>query len=499
MNTSEKLSAFYARLEELYRLRCVTGLLNWDQQVFMPPQASDFRAAQLESMGRLIHQRETENQFVDLVQGLFDQLETLNDDDKVNVLETHRAVERARKLPESFVAEQSRVCALSYSAWCVARPANDFKSVAPHLTKIVELARQEADLVGYAEHPYDALLDQYEPYARLSQIKPVLTRLGEKLSRLYPRIQEKIGVVAELHGEFAEEQQRRLCERIARDVGYDFERGRLDKTHHPFESSLGPRDVRITTRYSSSNYLSTVFTTLHETGHALYELGLPERHKGTPLGSAVSLGVHESQSRLWENIVGRSPQFSRYLHGLLGEIFPDEQKRTNAEQIWQQCNKVAPSLIRVEADEVTYSLHVVVRLVLEEQLISGALSVSELPGAWDQMYQRYLGISSPHHKDGVLQDVHWYGGMLGYFPTYALGNIYAGCIYEKALSDLPGLEHGFERGEFRPLLEWLRVQVHQHGMRHKPLTLVERICGHAVNEAPFLKYLADKFGCEQHD
>jgi carboxypeptidase Taq len=270
--------------------------------------------------------------------------------------------------------------------------------------------------------------------------------------------------------------------------------GRLDKAHHPFESSLGPKDIRITTRYFRDNYLSSLFSTMHEAGHALYEQGLPEKYKGTPLGNSISLGIHESQSRFWENIIGRSREFAHYLADLLPEYLPAELAQISEQDIWKQTNWVKPSLIRVEADEVTYSLHVVIRMLLEEQLITGSLKIADLPDAWAQMYKKYLDVTVPDNKDGVLQDVHWYGGSLGYFPTYALGNLFGAMMTTEIRKSIADFDNRIKTGDFKPVLAWLRTNVHEQGMRYSSVDLIKRISGKDISEKPFIDYIKNKFG-----
>lgn len=487
------LATVYHRLDELYRLSCIRGLLDWDQQVCLPRLAASGRADQLELMSTLIHARLTDPNFGNTIDELAARSD-LHPDDRVNILEARRVIERQRRLPESFVAEQARVTSEAYTEWTEARPANDFARVLPHLTRIVELARREAELVGYSEQPYDALLDAYEPRATLRTVKPLLLALGEELSRLIPAIIARADTPPSTTGVYPEVPQRALCERVLRDIGYRFDAGRLDKTHHPFQSSLGAHDIRVTTRFDETSYLSALATTLHEAGHALYEDGLPKEQRGRALGSAASLGVHESQSRFWENCIGRSLPFARYLHAILSSFFPEEAARCSPETIWRDSNRVARTLIRVEADEVTYSLHVIVRLLLEEALITGELEVVDLPQAWGDLYERYLGIRPPNDTDGVLQDVHWYGGMIGYFPTYVLGNLYAAPMLEAVRRAVPDLDERVGAGDFGPILGWLRTHVHAHGMRYSGPELVERISGSTLSVAPFLAYIRSKFG-----
>lgn len=493
MDSKERLSSFYGTLKDIYHFGSIGALLGWDQQTYMPPKAANGRAEQQEALSRLLHQKFTNPAFVAVTNELAAELPALSKDDQVNVRETKRELDRTLKLTEDFVAERTRVHSLSYVAWTKARPSNNFKEMQPHLEKIVELSRREADLVGFEGSAYNALLDVYEPHARIEDVKPLLMKLGEGLSALIPAITAKQSEVPELKGEFPEELQTKFCMKVLKDIGYDFAAGRLDKTHHPFESSVGPQDVRVTTRYQADNYLSGLFTALHEGGHALYEQGLPTSAKGTPLGSPVSLGIHESQSRFWENLVGRSHQFSQYLHSALKNVFPAEHSRLKPADIWQLVNRVRPSLIRVEADEVTYSLHVVIRMLLEESLISGELKVADLPGAWNDLYRKYLGVEVLDDKDGVLQDVHWYSGMIGYFPTYALGNLYGAMLLEACRAAILDYDQCLEEGEFEPIKTWLWHSVHKQGMRYTAPELIKKITGAEVSEQPFLNYVRSKF------
>ena len=491
---SSSLPELYRRLEEIHHLRSIDELLGWDMQTKMPPKGIEGRAAQRQVLARLAHQKNTDPEYIELVDRLAGQQDTLAEADRVNVREVKRRLDRARKLPTDFVAEVAGLEASTFAAWVDARAADSFAAVAPALERLVELRRQETELVGFDEHPYDALLDVFEPHARLSEIKPLLLSLADELKVLLQRIPQSPERISAKASPYFQESQIKLCTALATAMGFSFESGRLDPSAHPFQSSIGKGDVRITTRFDSQEYLGSVFTTMHETGHALYELGLPEQYLGTPMGSAVSLGIHESQSRLWENMIGRSRPFSVYLYNLIKEYFPKEYESTTPEEIWQRSNRVAPSLIRVAADEISYSLHIVIRMLLEESLIMGTLSVRELPEAWAEQYQRYLGIQAPSDKDGVLQDVHWYTGAIGYFPTYALGNLYAAEFLQTARIALPDLDTDVAAGRFAPLRSWLQTNIHAEGMRYPAQTLVEKVCGKKPGSTAFVGYLRTKFG-----
>lgn len=491
MSIEQDLKTYYAGLSEQYRIGCIGSLLGWDQQVYMPPKGAEGRASQIEFIARLSHQKRTDPEFARVVDDLYEARESLSDDDQVNIRETKRELDIQRKLPEDFVSEMAETESLSYSVWVKARPENDFKAVQPYLEKIVELSRRRCELVGYEEHPYDSLLDTYEPGSKLSIVKPLLLDLAEQLRVIIPPISDKFNGKHTPNGDYPADAQARLCCKVAEGLGFSFETGRIDKTAHPFMTSIGPKDFRITTRYDEKNYISALYGTIHETGHALYELGLPSQRAGTPLGEAVSLSIHESQSRFWENLVGRGREFCIYLNGVVKEFFP--QENISPYELWQRANRVGPSLIRTEADEVTYAQHVVIRMLLEEALITGELSVADAPGAWNDLYEKYLGIRPTDFKNGVMQDVHWYSGSIGYFPTYALGNLYGAMMMEKAQTAIPDLAGKIERGELSELLGWLRENVHRHGMRYRGPELIKNITGRDLSAEAFVRYLKEKF------
>ena len=493
MDEKKLLEGFYSKLSLLHTLEGIFALLDWDQQVMLPPEASEDRGKQLAYVESLRHQKLTSPDFIRTVAELYQALDTLEWPDKVNVRETHRTIERQIKLPEKFVARKAIEFSASFDAWSKAMPKGDYAAVAPHLEKIVAINKEEAELVGYTGSPYNALLDVFEPGMTIEIAKPVLLRLGEALSQMLPEITRRFENTPALVGTFPEEKQYELCKRISLDLGFTMAEGRLDKSAHPFSTRAGNKDHRITVRYIDDFYLSAVYSVIHETGHSLYEMGLPERYLGTPMGTAVSLGIHESQSRFFENIIGRSRAFCSYLYNVASSLFPEAHSGLNADDLWMIANKVQPSLVRIEADEVSYSLHIVIRMLLEEKLISGELTVKDLPAAWDEMYEKYLGLRPKSPREGVMQDVHWYSGMLGYFPTYALGNIYGASMLGILNKDLPGWPADVKEGNFKTVLHWLRTHVHEKGMQLKATELIKEISGHDLDEKPFLFYLRGKF------
>ena len=490
-HTAAKLKTYYSYMSEIYRLQCIMSLLGWDQRVSMPAGASKGRAEQIEYLYLSMHRKLTSHRLGETVDELHDVLDCLGTPDQVNIRETKRALDIERRLPDEFISEFAQVCTLAYSAWEAARPANDFKAVEPFLRKIVRLSKTRCELVGYQGNPYDAMLDMHDPGLLTANVKPLLLDLAGQLRELIPIISERFAGDEPLVGSFDTEVQYRLCVRVAQSLGLSFESGRIDPTAHPFMTSIGPSDVRITVRYDERNFLSGLYDIIHETGHALYELGLPSEYAGTPMGQPASMAVHESQSRLWENVIGRSREFCRYLSGLLPDFFPEHE--LDPERLWRLVNRVRPSLIRADADEVTYSQHVVVRMLIEEEMINRNLDISDLPDAWNELYEKYLGIRPTDYKDGVMQDVHWYQGAIGYFPTYVLGSVYDAMMMDSAQAAIPGLPQHIESGNFAPLLDWTRENVHRHGMRYRGPELIKSITGTDPSVEPFVRYLKNKF------
>ncbi len=493
MNATELLSQYRSRMETLFRLRSVSALLDWDQQVNLPPQGAADRANQLELLSTLVHKEKTDPELHRIVSELHNSLDTLSEPDQVNIRETKIELEREAKLPEEYVARVAKAAAECYTAWVEAKKNDDFSAIQSLLERNIDLAKEKIELVGYTETPYDALLYDFEQGSTLSAIQPPLLALAKAIKEMLPVLLEKCPETSPKTESFCLQKQEELCKHLASQIGYCFDSGRLDSAPHPFMTTLGRKDKRITTRYNEANYLSSILTVLHEAGHAVYEQGLLDEWAGTPMGEAVSLSIHESQSRIFENIFGRSKPFAHYLYSILDKYFPEEHAQSSPEHIWQQLNGIHPSFIRVDADEVTYSLHVVIRLELEEQLFNGNLAVAELPDAWNAKYKEHLGLDVPSNAVGVLQDVHWYGVGFGYFPTYALGNLYSGIMRDVMLSERADFESDFERGDFSYPLNWLREHVHTQGRRFTGIELANKLSGDALCEKPFVSYLKDKF------
>ena len=485
----------YARQTAL--ITSIGALLDWDEHVNLPVSAGDYRAEQITFMIGMIHQRWIDKQFGDWLETLAADPLTAdpNADAAIVVRHLKRQRDKKVKLPQSLVEELTRTAVLGQLAWQEARRQDDFAKFRPFLEKMISLKKQQAEALGYAEHPYDALLDEFEPEARTSEIANVLNGLREQLVPMATSIQlsSRIPRTDILKRDFPIETQKIFVQEAAKSIGYDFNRGRLDVSVHPFTTGLGPHDCRITTRYDGQWFNVSFFAVMHEAGHGLYEQGLPVEHYGLPLGEVISLGIHESQSRMWENLVGRSRAFWSYFFPKAQAQFPLALGHVSFDEFYFAINEVRPSLIRVEADEVTYNLHVLIRFELELAMIEGDLKAADLPGTWNEKYQKYLGITPPNDAEGVLQDIHWSAGLIGYFPTYALGNLYASQFFAQARSELGDLDAMFQNGEFQPLRQWLREKIHSQGHRYSASELVQRVTGRPLSYEPLMTHLSEKF------
>ena len=398
-------------------------------------------------------------------------------------------------LPQSLVEELARTAVLGQNVWQAARTNNDFAAFRPLLEKTVELKRSEAEALGYPECPYDALLDDYEPEARTREVAAVLAELRDALVPLVAEIGEtgRQADVSILARRYPIDRQEAFGREAAARIGFDFARGRLDVTAHPFCSGMGPNDCRITTHYNERWFPAAFFGILHEAGHGIYDQGLRIDQYGLPPGDAVSLGIHESQSRMWENLVGRSRAFWQYHFPLAQQCFPETLGGVALDDFYFAVNAVHPSLIRIEADEATYNLHILIRFELEQALLDNELSVADLPGAWNEKYRLYLGIEPPDDAMGVLQDVHWSGGALGYFPTYSLGNLYASQFFAQADREIGPLAEQFAQGEFEPLRQWLGEKIHGQGQCYPAADLVRRVTGRPLSSASLVEHLRAKY------
>ena len=490
------LQQLKSELRAIVALEHVEGVLAWDQRTHMPPGGIAARAEQQATLGALVHARRTDPRLGDLLEQAQEAVNEIDpeSDDACLVRVALRDFRQDARIPPAFVAEQQRTATLANGVWIEARAASDFGRFAPWLRKSVENSRQLAEYLGYEQHPMDALIAQSEPgftaatVAHLfDELRPALVALAGRIAPVTDRVDDAL-----LHRGFDEAAQERLAHVVAARFGYDFSRGRLDRTTHPFEIAFSRDDVRITTRYSPTYLSMSLMGTMHETGHALYEQGIAPALDGTPLGHGASPGMHESQSRLWENFVGRSRPFAGYLLPLLRQTFPGVLDDVGPEGLYRALNRVSPSPIRVEADEVTYCLHIMLRFDLEMRLLDGRVRPEDAAEAWNAAMQDYLGLTPPNDRLGVLQDTHWSRAMGG-FQGYALGNIIAAQLWESILTAHPEVPEAAARGEFGTLLDWLRANVYQYGRKFDPADLIERATGSPLRIEPYVHYLQAKF------
>lgn len=472
MDQGTGLDAWRSHVRRLTALRGAQALLSWDQQTGMPPAASGVRAEQLALLGELQHQWKTDP----AVYGYLESLEKSQDERQIRIAEVaRRSVDRAQKLPARLVREMSSAQSDAFGAWVEAKEADDFATFAPKLDRVLALTREQLALIDPSRHPYDVSLEMYDPGTTIASLRPMFSRLRTGLVELL----EAIGgaeTIPETRIAAPVSAQRALNQAVSQAMGYDFEAGRIDEAAHPFTIDIGREDVRITTAYQAEDVLVALGATTHEVGHALYEQGLPGGDlKFTGLDSAASMGMHESQSRFWENSICRSSAFCEWVAPLMREHLGDAAP--SAEHLYQQSNRVEPGLIRIFADEVTYNLHIIVRFELELQLIEGTLSVADLPEAWNAAYRDTLGVEVPDMRSGVLQDVHWSSGAFGYFPSYTLGNLYAAALEHTLVAQRPGLWDEVREGVFGPTLSWLRHNVHQRGSELDAPDIVRAVCG----------------------
>ncbi len=494
----EALTALQKRLQQAHDLNMAMSLLGWDQQVNMPPGGAEHRASQLATLSRLQHELFTAEETGRLLEAAEAAADGLHyESDEASLLRVARHdYDLATRVPTDLVAELTRVTALAHEKWAAARANDDYAAFKPWLQQIVDLSLQVAEALGYEDRVYDALLDQYEPGMKTATVARLFNELKEVQIPLIRAIAEQAGAIDNsiLTRDYDAQRQEQFSLEVARQLGYDFERGRLDVAVHPFTTNFGTNDVRITTRYERNWLPAALFGTIHEAGHAMYEQGSGASIAGTMLEGGTSLGIHESQSRLWENLVGRSRAFWTYYFPRLQALFPETLDGIDLETFYRAINRVQPSLIRVEADEVTYNMHIIIRFELENDLLEGRLSVDDAPEAWNAKYEEYLGLRPPTDREGILQDIHWSGGMIGYFPTYSLGNLMSVPFFDKAVAAHPNIPDEIAQGRFDTLLNWLQAHIYQHGRKYMPAELFQKVTGEIMSAGPYLAYLQEKYG-----
>ena len=484
-------------LQRIADVKYATAVLQWDQETYLPPKGVDTRARQVATLSELAHTMFTEPSLGVLLEEL--QSETKTEDQHHNVRLTKEDYDKNKKLTPAFVRTMSEAVSAAFHAWIEARKQNDFKLFEPALTKLVLLKRQETTMLGYKQHPYDALLNEFEKGMTVQELDEIFTAIKVPLKKILQEVQQQSSPDDSfLNKHYPKDKQWEWGMFLAKDLGFDFEAGRQDISEHPFTINFSSSDVRITTRIDENDFANMTWSTIHEVGHALYEQGLPIKMYGLPLGEYTSLGIHESQSRLWENCVGRSMSFWKHYLPELKKFFPEQLDGVEVTAFVQAINKIKPSLIRTEADELTYHFHVIVRYELEKRLIDGSLEVKDIPAFWNQQYAELLGVEVTDDKNGCLQDVHWGHGSFGYFPTYSLGSFYAAQFWKQALLEIPALnEEVITPAGLSLLLQWLRSKVHIYGRRYTSSELCNFVTGRKLDSTIFIQYLEDKIASLQ--
>lgn len=485
-------TALRAAAEDLANLEAALGLLSWDQEVFMAKGSAKRRAGHLASMAGLHHQVLLEK-VKPALESALDDLDKLSPEEQLNLRQLKRSVDKQTKLPDAFVRSMAATTSKAQSLWEEAKAAGNFKLFAPILEEVVALKRQEADYYGYHASPYDALIDSYEPEGKAADIARLFEELKPQLKALLdemlaaPQVDD-----AFLRTPVAAEQQWQYSLQLLKHMGFDFNRGRQDRSTHPFTSGLGPEDVRLTTRIDEGNIGMMLYSCIHEFGHGVYEQGLSGMHYGLPQGQACSLSIHESQSRFWENNMARTQAFWQWAHPAFAALYNGRLSRHSHEDLFRAFNRIEPSFIRIEADELTYHFHIILRFEIEQALMEGQLQVADIPEAWNSKVKTYLGIDVPDDAHGALQDIHWSHGSFGYFPTYSLGSLYAAHFEHHMRQDLPTLDQHMAAGNFAPIHQWNREKLYQHGALYNSEELCVKATGQPLQPAYFLSYLRTK-------
>ena len=492
--SKEKYNEYVDKMQRIADVNYSAAVLNWDQEVCMPENGAAVRGRQLATLSGIAHNMFVDKQLGSLLNDLKDS-NALSEKEAKNVAETFKSYSKQQKYSQAFVEKQSMAISKAFHAWNKAKKASDFSLFEQELSALVDIKLEEADLVGYEDHPYDALMDTYEPGATVAFLDPLFEGVKNDLIKLLDKVKSRPQPnITFKERKFDKDAQYPIGLKLLEQMHYDFTAGRQDLSSHPFTTNFGATDVRVTTRINEDDPLDMITSCIHEGGHALYEQGLLPENYGLPMGEYISLGVHESQSRLWENNVGRSLEYWQQNFPLLQSSFPEELKDASAEMLFHAANYVEPSLIRVQADELTYHFHILIRYEVEKAILSKEVKVKDLPALWNEKYKQYLGVDVPNDANGILQDIHWSHGSFGYFPTYSLGSFYAAQYFNQAEKEIKGLKTQIRDGNLLPLKLWLNENIHQHGKFYSADELCKKVTGESLNISVFMKYMEEKLG-----
>jgi carboxypeptidase Taq len=493
-NSAELYSQYQSAMRRIADIRYASAVLQWDQETYLPPKGAGFRGQQLATLSEIAHEEFTSDRLGILLQELSSR-SNLDAEQQRNVALSLEDYNRHKKFTAAFVRHLTEVINKSFHSWMEARKANSFSIFAGDLAELVKLKKEEAETLGYQHHCYDALLNDYDKGSNVQLLDRTFDTIREPLKAMLQKIQSRPQVNNSfLQQHFPKDKQWDFGMQLIRELGYDMEAGRQDISEHPFTTNFNSRDVRVTTRIDVNDLGNMVWSCIHEAGHAMYEQGLPELQYGLPLGEAASLTIHESQSRLWENHVGRSMAWCQHYLPVLQQHFPEQLQGVNVTDFYKGINQVTPSLIRTEADELTYHFHVMIRYELEKALLENSITTADIPAFWNESYLKYMNVKVPDDRQGCLQDVHWSHGSFGYFPTYSLGSFYAAQFFSMAEKNIPGLQEQLQKGDTQALLSWLREQIHRYGRMHTSEELCKKVTGETLNINYFLQYLEHKYG-----
>ncbi len=493
MDIKKLYQDYTQHMQKIADVRYAIAVLQWDQETYMPEKGAGFRAQQIATLSEISHDLFTKESFKNLLQDLMNS-SGLDEAQQKNVSLSWYDYSQQQKLSGDFVRQLSEATSKSFQAWVSAKKNASFALFEKDLAGLIELKKQEADLLGYENHPYNALLNQYERGCTVTMLDKIFSNLQQPLKTLLNKITACKQVDDNfLSAHYPKDKQWQFGMELMKQLGFDFTSGRQDIAEHPFTTNFSSQDVRLTTRIDENDFSNMTWSCIHECGHGLYEQGLPASSYGLPLGEFTSLSIHESQSRLWENNVGRSEDCWQFFYPKAQQYFPEALKGISLQQFYHGINKVQPSFIRTEADELTYHFHVLIRYELEKKLMGGTLKTIEIPAYWNEQYYNLLGVKVPDDKQGCLQDVHWSHGSFGYFPTYSLGSFYAAQFFAAAQKNIPNLSSSITNAQYKPLLDWLRISVHQHGRRYTSEELCERITGEPLNIDHFIRYATSKY------